>query len=622
MKAEKQDAKPTLIAICARMEDDYRAAVVRRVLTWRKRASGNARSEKAFRAALRKTVRIAGFRNPHKADDHVLLGRITDRMTLEPQLLGSVLQIWIESHRELRDVVSDHLSESGVSAKGLDFEKNCFTGGWDHKRWIREKESVVATRGQFNADDVALMLCCVSGRLPDPPDDAIDAPNVPQEEVIFSQWLEELQSLPADAPLWESATEFVASASEIIRAKEKERILVLRLKSIVAEMKQEFERELAFFQCDMDSLLLSSLHAQEGIAGDAATDWLPDLLRLAERLSALLNDYKPVHDVAPTIKEELARREKRSELQLEILDCLNRILSSTIGSRDSEEDQLKSSEGESIPTAQAPPAASEHQTEGELRRATLQDGSSPSAAAQNSLPARADSSVVEENGQYESDGMSSAESAIAPAKDRVLPFSVDDYNSLTSENRDAAGRIADEPENSLALAGRLRGRPQGVAKSDQAPRETEFSPIDDVRTAVALAREKFAEELLFQPNSKSEIQDNPFERPKKVWDALEWLATTYYRSKMGEVNVPDFDKSIRKACGWHYAGNQSKLTMTKYKHWYTTHFNGKTYWLKKHIGTGSNKDARYTIRIAFDWDKDHQVVVIGYIGQHQQTSAT
>ena len=146
--------------------------------------------------------------------------------------------------------------------------------------------------------------------------------------------------------------------------------------------------------------------------------------------------------------------------------------------------------------------------------------------------------------------------------------------------------------------------------------------IENVRTAVALAREKFSGELIFQPNSKSEIEDNPYEKPTNVLAAFEWLATTFYRSKMGEVSVPDFDSSIKKVCGWRYTGNQSKNTMTRYKSWYTTSHEGKTYWLKRHVGTGSNKDSRYTIRIAFDWDSARQVVVIGYIGQHQQTDAT
>lgn len=63
--------------------------------------------------------------------------------------------------------------------------------------------------------------------------------------------------------------------------------------------------------------------------------------------------------------------------------------------------------------------------------------------------------------------------------------------------------------------------------------------------------------------------------------------------------------------------------MNKYKDWYTTKVGNKVHTLQKHIGTGSSRNARYTIRIAFDWDKSKERrVVIGFIGQHQQTDAT
>ena len=90
----------------------------------------------------------------------------------------------------------------------------------------------------------------------------------------------------------------------------------------------------------------------------------------------------------------------------------------------------------------------------------------------------------------------------------------------------------------------------------------------------------------------------------------------------GEDNLPNLDVSIRKACKWWYRGHQSNMTVNKYKDWYTTKVGNKIHELKKHIGTGSSKDARYTIRIAFDWDTIQERVVIGFIGQHQQTDAT
>jgi len=152
--------------------------------------------------------------------------------------------------------------------------------------------------------------------------------------------------------------------------------------------------------------------------------------------------------------------------------------------------------------------------------------------------------------------------------------------------------------------------------------EEELAPIEDVSTAVARAQEMFADQLAFALNSVSDVEANPYEEPEKVWAALEWLGTTYYRSRTGQRSIPDFDLSLREVCGWGYQAHQSKATMSKNKRWYTTIIDGEAYWLHEHMGTGSSKDARYTIRIGFDWDEKKRIVVIGFIGQHQKTSAT
>jgi len=151
--------------------------------------------------------------------------------------------------------------------------------------------------------------------------------------------------------------------------------------------------------------------------------------------------------------------------------------------------------------------------------------------------------------------------------------------------------------------------------------EQELLPVESVADAVARAREQF-DELVFALNGQSDVDANPYESGEEVYAALEWLATTYYQARTGTKSCPDFDISIRETSGWWYQGHQSEVTMSKYRNWYTTTWEGRAYWLGEHVGTGSGKDARYTIRIGFDWDRDRQKVVVGYIGQHQKTDAT
>ena len=44
---------------------------------------------------------------------------------------------------------------------------------------------------------------------------------------------------------------------------------------------------------------------------------------------------------------------------------------------------------------------------------------------------------------------------------------------------------------------------------------------------------------------------------------------------------------------------------------------GKTYRLAPHIGKGTNNEEKHTVRIAFDWDDELEMAVVGYIGKHQ-----
>jgi hypothetical protein len=147
-------------------------------------------------------------------------------------------------------------------------------------------------------------------------------------------------------------------------------------------------------------------------------------------------------------------------------------------------------------------------------------------------------------------------------------------------------------------------------------------PIESVDEAIDRARERFSERVLFALNGKSKVNDNPFEGPGDLFAALEFLATTYFDSRVGKMTCEDFDGALRRTCGWFYRGDQSELTMNKYREWYTTKLGGKTYWLGKHVGTGTSKDARYTIRIGFEWDGELKKVVVGFVGQHPKTDAT
>jgi hypothetical protein len=103
--------------------------------------------------------------------------------------------------------------------------------------------------------------------------------------------------------------------------------------------------------------------------------------------------------------------------------------------------------------------------------------------------------------------------------------------------------------------------------------------------------------------------------------AFDWLAKTYHASKLGKLKCTDFDHSIREILPtWGYSPHQSELTTGRYKEWYECQWDGRTYKVTEHIGSGKSTNPEETIRIAFTFDKTRKKVVIGYIGQHQKNT--
>ena len=155
-------------------------------------------------------------------------------------------------------------------------------------------------------------------------------------------------------------------------------------------------------------------------------------------------------------------------------------------------------------------------------------------------------------------------------------------------------------------------------KGTAAEEELEVTSVADaLDRAVTQSSGRLVESL----NSASD-RDTPFSAPEEVFDALRFLATTYYESKTGQTPCANLNRALKERLGWSYNANQSASTVGKYRSQYECKWEGRTYRLEAHVGDGSSKDPRYTIRVAFAWDEERKVVVIGFVGQHQETDKT
>ncbi|MDE2953162.1 MAG: hypothetical protein OXR71_01470 [Gemmatimonadota bacterium] len=570
------------------MNPEYHEAVVKRALDSRDKVSKEARG--LLNSAINSTVKVPQFpKEPAKAPTPYLMDQILKAVTQSDELAGAVLKVWAESHDALGAVIVKHLEGLAMPAEYPDFSGNRFRGTWFSDAWTRETNKILECHGEFDKDDIALMLCYVSGKIPGSRE---------TKDNILSQGIEYLRSLPPNAPEWEQEIpDFVKSLNAIRKIKEKQRSQAAELDATIVDIGNVFAAELAFFQRDITSWSVAQLSPDVDIL---------ETLQLTKDLQSLLTEYQSVYGMAPVFSEEQIRRQKRAELEPRILPMMDRI-DRLMGENQGPDDDSPSG----VDVVDDFDDSTEHT---EVR------SSSGESEAQQPI-----SEVIEPSETPDEDVKSERENERA--------FSDEDYTSLLSDNQHLNIEI-ESLQTQLDTSQNGTEKWQKEAERwrryyiEEASREVattgedEGVVIESVNDAVELAKKRFDDKLIFQLNGKSRVEANPFKHPKAVWDALQWLATTYYGARMGEISLTNPDVSIRKACKWWYKGHQSDITMNKYKDWYTTKVGNKVHTLQKHIGTGSSRDARYTIRIAFDWDKSKERVVIGFIGQHQQTDAT
>ena len=610
------------------VSSERRAAIVSRILNDFTRLPVAAKN--TLRSAVNDEIvpTSGGFRKGQAgralgSSSFMLQGPVCQTVVSSEVLAAAVLQSWSESHSQLKEAVERHLTGRGLTTPGPNLQEKLFRGYWSVDQWEVEREAFTQTYGDdFDPEDVALMMCYVSGNFPK----ALDSDS--GQEVpgslndVLSASLSRLRELPAAAAEWErQIPDFIASVSRLVEEKAAQLRWTEEFDAVIRETTETYGELLAFFECD------TRRWAGARVSHEADST---STLKLAAGLKSQMAEYLPVHDRAPSISEELEHSKKRAELQPTIVETLKAISSlMTIESYASEEERCPiessaPSNKESRPEARQP-AITEQSPQGtELvaQPAVLEDQhlkaefppKSPSPSGSEPIPKAA--------AQNEKSSINTEHYTALQSENVGLR---DNEQALRSDNHDLRNEVevlrtelfsSQEREDSWRIAYR--------SAMDGSLEEVGVPPplVESVPDAVEMAKGRFRQELLFAPNSESSIEDNPFLDPSRVWEALEWLGTTYYASRMGRLRVTDFDQSIKEACGWWYKGDQGETTVSRYEKSYTTRVDGKRYTLVEHIGKGTTFDARYTIRIAFDWDRDRRQVIVGYIGRHQQTDAS
>lgn len=146
----------------AALSPEFREAVVMRALRFRGQTTGDA--GRALDSAIRGNLRIPDYRHPDSAPPHILAEPVAKAMFHSERLAGAALRVWAESHRELQQVVSDHLAAAAIPAEYLDLPENGFRSVWDAEAWEQQLDWIADVATDWAEDDLALMLCYVSGK--------------------------------------------------------------------------------------------------------------------------------------------------------------------------------------------------------------------------------------------------------------------------------------------------------------------------------------------------------------------------------------------------------------------------------------------------------------------------
>lgn len=317
------------------MREDYREAVVRRALDYRRQAGSTARRQ--LESAIRKRVRIKGFSRPLQAPTVYLLKEVVESSYRSNTLMGAILQVWVESHADLQGAVRGFLIARGTSIAEADDLTEGFVSRWTITEMLETTASFREKYLDFDEDDVALMLCLLTGCAPLPDEmveelapeeagkelDECDEKDVPQEEVStleWKQWFEELRSLPADPSEWEAMTGFPEAVQQLVEEKRREREATRgKLRQALAALVEQVADQLDYFGLtDVAAWAAEACPLTEAAA----------LAEHVEQLQEALVKHRELRQrPAGSLAKERQQRKELSEMEEEITQAHSRLAS-------------------------------------------------------------------------------------------------------------------------------------------------------------------------------------------------------------------------------------------------------------------------------------------------------
>lgn len=130
---------------------------------------------------------------------------------------------------------------------------------------------------------------------------------------------------------------------------------------------------------------------------------------------------------------------------------------------------------------------------------------------------------------------------------------------------------------------------------------------------------KHCDQIVVLPRAIAAAKKSDYHAPQHVYDALELLAIEYPRLKKGEIAHAQFMLRCAEV-GVDYTRSVDRSVAGEAGEEYFVRWKERRRFLNHHLGRGTARDPRFTLRIYFTWDDEDEVVVVGWLPSHLTAS--
>ena len=314
------------------MNSDFRDTLVAHVINSRNDLPDSV--HESFNAIIRREVKVTGYpRRPERAPMHLLRPAIIRDLRESEALVRAVIGAWFNSQPSLRNLVEEHLTGRNISIDYPDFKARHLNGFWSTKDWISERDAIVQLHEDLDVDEVALMLCCVTGRMPTDMEGSSEDRNRTAKQSVLDQARTYLEKLPADSPEWGDVPAFLSSITDLSVVKEAEREAMASREAVETEIEKflgEYSEQVVYLELDTSDWSMP-------IDGDQSV--VSEALELLGQLRGLINEYDSIPYRGPTFAETASLFQEKET----IIRRIQVVKSKLDGTLNSEDDPVKTS---------------------------------------------------------------------------------------------------------------------------------------------------------------------------------------------------------------------------------------------------------------------------------------